>query len=46
MIEEVLTKQKAFMKYFEVIQSKQKALLGLGEENSELIVFTFICVHQ
>lgn len=44
MIVEVLTKQKAFVKYFEGVKSKQKALLELGEENSELIVF--ICVHR
>lgn len=39
-------KQKAFVKYFEIIQSQQKALLGLGEENSELTVFTFTCAHR
>lgn len=39
-------KLKAFVKYFEVKQSKQKALLALGEENSEFIVFPFTCVHQ
>lgn len=46
MIEEVSMKQKAVVKYLEVIQSKQKALLELGEENSELILFNFTCVHQ
>jgi len=39
-------KQKAFVKQFEVTQSKQKALLGLGEEHYELTIFTFTCVHQ
>lgn len=34
-------RQKTFVKYVEVIQSKQNTLLQPREKNSALIVFTF-----
>lgn len=45
-MEEVIQNVMAAVKYFKVLQSKQKALLGSGKENSELTAFTFTCVHE
>lgn len=45
-MEEVIRNIMAAVKYFKVLQGKQKTLLGSGKENSELTAFTFTCVHE